>query len=191
VEQNRYQIRFEWAATGARVLAETGDVDVYVWVDAIPTAGEVVASELPPVGAVVSGSLDSAAADAAWIVRLQKKLARRVVVAIIAAGDQRADGSPRFAIEDLLAAGAIIDQLNKLGLDATSPEAAVAEAAFLQLKPAVGHLVSASVTSKGLASAVGASEGSGISSAFSARVNADLSADDVVVIRAHESSVPE
>jgi hypothetical protein len=170
VEQNRYQIRFEWAATGARVLAETGDVDVYVWVDAIPTAGEVVASELPPVGAVVSGSLGSA---------------------IIAAGDQRADGSPRFAIEDLLAAGAIIDQLNKLGLDATSPEAAVAEAAFLQLKPAVGHLVSASVTAKGLASAVGASEGSGISSAFSARVNADLSADDVVVIRAHESSVPE
>jgi 2-phosphosulfolactate phosphatase len=191
VEQNRYQIRFEWAATGARVLGESGDVDVYVWVDAIPTAGELVASDLPPVGAVIIGSVDSAASVAAWIVKLQKQLARRVVVAIVAAGEQREDGSERFAIEDLLAAGSIIDQLNKLGLDATSPEAAVAEAAFLQLKPAVGHLVSASVTAKSLDSVVGATAGSGTSSAFSARLNADLGADDVVVIRAHESSVSE
>jgi 2-phosphosulfolactate phosphatase len=171
-EQNRYQIRLEWTATGAAVLAEAGDVDVYVWVDAVGDASAFDSAALPEGGAVIDGSIESAAAVAAWIVELQRQLARRVVVALIAAGDAREDGSTRFTIEDL-AAGAIIDQLNKLGLDATSPEAAVAEAAFLQLKPAVSHLVSASVSGR----AAGAP--------FVARVSGELVAADVVVHRHH------
>ncbi|MET0989181.1 MAG: hypothetical protein ABWY54_00895 [Glaciihabitans sp.] len=175
-EQNRYQIRLEWTAAGAHVLAEAADVDVYVWVDALADRSERTIASLPPRGAVIDGSIESAAAVAAWIVELQRQLARRVVVALIAAGDSREDGSTRFTIEDLLAAGAIIDQLNKLGLDATSPEAAVAEAAFLQLKPAVSHLVSASVSGREAATPI------------VARVSGDLVAADVVVHRQHEGA---
>jgi hypothetical protein len=215
VEQNRYQIRFEWAASGARVLADAGDIDVFVWVDAIRPASAGSAALLPDQGAVIEGSLVASAAIAQWIVALQRELARRVVVAIIAAGERREDGATRFAVEDFLAAGAIIDQLNKLGLDATSPEAAVAEAAFLQLKPAVGHLVSASVSAKAVASLASATVSETVSRAvsgasappasaspasasapasagtplagFEARVNVELSAEDVAVLRAHSS----
>jgi hypothetical protein len=216
VEQNRYQIRFEWAASGARVLADAGDIDVFVWVDAIRPASAGSAALLPDQGAVIEGSLVASAAIAQWIVALQRELARRVVVAIIAAGERREDGATRFAVEDFLAAGAIIDQLNKLGLDATSPEAAVAEAAFLQLKPAVGHLVSASVSAKAIASLASATVSAAVSGAsaspasasptsaspasgsapasartplvgFEARVNLELAAEDVVVLRAHSS----
>jgi hypothetical protein len=220
VEQNRYQIRFEWAASGAQVLAEAGDIDVFVWVDAIRPASAGSAALIPDQGAVIEGSLAASAAIAQWIVALQRELARRVVVAIIAAGERREDGATRFAVEDFLAAGAIIDQLNKLGLDATSPEAAVAEAAFLQLKPAVGHLVSASVSAKAIASLASATVSAAVSEAvsgasappasaspasgspasgsapasartplagFEARVNLELAAEDVVVLRAHSS----
>ena len=55
-----------------------------------------------------------------------------------------------YAVEDHLGAGAVIARLGELGLDATSPEAAVAEAAFRGLEGAVGHLVSASVTGRSL-----------------------------------------
>ena len=61
------------------------------------------------------------------------------------AGDVRPDGSTRFAVEDHLVAGAVIASLGTLGIDATSPEAAVADAAYRGLEGAVGHLVTASV----------------------------------------------
>lgn len=173
-EQDRYQIRFEWTAAGAHVLAEAGDVDVFVWVDAVAGETDFAVDALPAGGAVIDGSIESASAVATWIIELQRQLARRAVVAIIAAGDTRDGGATRFTIEDLLAAGAIIDQLNARGLDATSPEAAVAEAAFIQLKPAVGHLVSASVS------------GRSSQAPFVSRVSGDLVAADVVVRRAHD-----
>ena len=50
----------------------------------------------------------------------------------------------RFAIEDQLAAGAIVDALVGLGIDHTSPEAAVACAAFEGLRHATTHLIGAS-----------------------------------------------
>ena len=50
----------------------------------------------------------------------------------------------RFAIEDQLAAGAIVDALVGLGIDHTSPEAAVACAAFEGLRHAATHLIGAS-----------------------------------------------
>jgi 2-phosphosulfolactate phosphatase len=56
------------------------------------------------------------------------------------------DGQWRYAVEDQLAAGAVIDRLSELGLDATSTEAAAAEAAYRSLSRAVGHLMTASVS---------------------------------------------
>ena len=55
-----------------------------------------------------------------------------------------ADEPIRFAIEDQLAAGAIVDALVGLGIDHTSPEAAVACAAFEGLRHAATHLIGAS-----------------------------------------------
>ncbi|GAA1528434.1 2-phosphosulfolactate phosphatase [Agromyces terreus] len=59
----------------------------------------------------------------------------------------------RFAIEDQLTAGAVIDSLVRLGIDHTSPEAAVACAAFEGLQHAAVHLIGASATGAGLAAA--------------------------------------
>ena len=70
----------------------------------------------------------------------------RAIVAVIAAGTD--DG--RFAVEDLLAAGAVVDALSTVGIDSTSPEAAAASAAYEGLRTATGHLLTASVTGQEL-----------------------------------------
>ena len=93
---------------------------------------------------------------------------------MVAAGEHRADGSTRCAVEDHLAAGSVISHLGALGIDATSPEAASADAAYRQLERALGHLVSAGVT--GRAAAVRPA-------AF--RVDEALGAAAVVVRRPH------
>ena len=54
------------------------------------------------------------------------------------------DGSVRFAVEDLLAAGSIIDALATAGIDFVSPEGAAACAAFTGLHRAIAHLATAS-----------------------------------------------
>ena len=59
-----------------------------------------------------------------------------------------------FAVEDFLAAGAVIDALGDVGIDFVSPEAAVAGAAFAGLRNASLHLLSASVTGLSLDPAV-------------------------------------
>jgi len=66
---------------------------------------------------------------------------------VLAAGElaSRASDAPlRFAVEDLLGAGAVIDALGALGIDHTSPEAAAACEAYRGLRPAVRHLLTAS-----------------------------------------------
>ena len=70
---------------------------------------------------------------------------------MVAAGEIREDGSIRFAVEDLLAAGAVIDALADVGIDYCSPEAAAASAAFTGLKNATGHLIGASASGRQLA----------------------------------------
>jgi 2-phosphosulfolactate phosphatase len=72
---------------------------------------------------------------------------------VIAVGEPRADGSTRFAVEDLLAAGAVIDALADAGIDYCSPEAAAAGAAFTGLRNATGHLIGASASGRELAAA--------------------------------------
>ena len=77
----------------------------------------------------------------------------RFSVAVIAVGERRGDESIRFAMEDLLVAGAVIDALADRGIDHCSPEAAAAAASFVGLKRAVKHLVKASETGQALAAA--------------------------------------
>ena len=54
------------------------------------------------------------------------------------------NAAPRFSVEDLLGAGAIIDALTTRGIDHASPEAAVASEGFAALCRAMGHLLGAS-----------------------------------------------
>ncbi len=148
IEQATYQVRFDWGPDGVEAIGV--DADVVVWVDAIATGPP---PDLPPAarGAVLDVDLRTSAAAAYWLLALQERLGRRITIAVVAAGERRADGSSRCAVEDHLTAGSVISQLGVLGIDATSPEAATAEAAYQQLAPAVGHLVSAGVTGRAAA----------------------------------------
>ncbi len=169
-EQSRYQVRFDWGAAGAHAIAD--DADVIVWVDAIGSSLDV--ERLPAGPAVIEADFPVAAAAARWVSVLQKRLGRRIAIAIVAAGEQRGGGDIRFAVEDQLAAGAIIDRLARAGLDATSPEAAAAEGAYRHLERAVGHLLTASVTATARKDKL---------SPPMFRVDDELSEDDVVVVR--------
>ncbi|MEY2698205.1 MAG: hypothetical protein RL720_161 [Actinomycetota bacterium] len=171
MEQTRYQVRFDWAVSGAHAIGS--DADVIIWVDAIAEPGsEVDLSALPLGPAVVLTDLSSAHVVAQWVIDLQVKLAKRILIAVVAAGSTR-DGQLRVATEDLLAAGAVINQLAALGLDATSPEAAAAEAAYRGLARATSHLLTAVSTT---ATTPPQPE--------QLKVNAAMTAADVRVIRA-------
>jgi hypothetical protein len=134
-------VRFDWGADGAAAIG--ADADVIVWVHVVPRAFEP--SLLPGNADVVGADFASAPAVADWIVERQRTLARRLTIAVIAAGAKR-ESAYRFAVEDLLASGSVIRSLGERGLDATSPEAAAAEAAFAGLSRGLAHLVSASVS---------------------------------------------
>ncbi len=176
-EQSRYQVRFDWGVAGA--VAVGSDADIVVWADAVASAGGASAvASLPPAAAVIAADLRTARAAAAWAAARQRQLGRRTAIAIVAAGDVRADGSLRYAVEDHLVAGAVIAFLGTFGIDATSPEAAVAEAAYRGLEGAIGHLVTASV---------GGRSASLVPGMF--RVDPDLDASAVVVLRSRPPTV--
>ncbi len=111
---------------------------VVVWCDALPTGHAMPAFP----GAIVAGTTGSAASAAQWVLALQQQLADRAVVAVVAAGTDEGG----FAVEDFLAAGAVIDALAAVGIDFNSPEAASACAAYEGLRNATLHLTSASET---------------------------------------------
>ncbi|ANJ27918.1 2-phosphosulfolactate phosphatase [Agromyces aureus] len=102
---------------------------------------------------VLAASLRNREAVARRILALQESRGERLFVAVVAAGERAVSasgddaGAPatgiRFAIEDQLTAGAVIDALVRLGVDHTSPEAAVACAAFEGLQHAAVHLIGA------------------------------------------------
>jgi len=142
-EQQRYQVRFDWGIGGAAAIA--ADADVLVWVDALGPAPAPL-DELPAAPAVVETGLAGAVATAQWILETQEARQRRTMVALVAAGVDRGGGL-RFAAEDLLAAGAVADALESRGIDAMSPEAAVADAAFRMLGRAASSLFAAVVGS--------------------------------------------
>jgi len=166
--QASYQVRFDQGAAGARRISS--GVDVIVWVDVLTDVPSPGAPELPAGPAVLEGGFIDAAAAAAWLLAEQERLGRRLYIAIVAAGDS--DGA--FAADDVLASGAIVDALIDLGIDDTSPEAAVACGAFTALRRAVRHLTGASGSGRSaIASGVDAAmvhAASGLDSSSSVRV---------------------
>jgi hypothetical protein len=143
--QSKYQVRFAWGADGARRIGV--GAHLLVWVDALadPATGSPEPQpEAPGATEVMTAGLGAATDVADRVTRLQTGLGDRCVVAVVAAG-------PAFAAEDLLAAGEVIDGLAAAGIDHSSPEAAVACAAYTGLRRAVRHLVGASENGVALA----------------------------------------
>ncbi len=134
-----------------------------VLVDAIPSGARpgtaALVEFLSAAGVpVLAASLRNRTAVARWILDHQLSLGERAMVAIVAAGESRADGTTRFAVEDLLVSGAVIDALAEVGIDYCSPEAAAACAAYTGLRRATGHLMTASASGQELAASGRASE---------------------------------
>jgi 2-phosphosulfolactate phosphatase len=155
--QSQYQVRFDWGAEGAATIGV--GADVVVLVDVLEgggaDTGRVSLSKPRILGTladnpvvVVAGALRNRMAVAKWALERQGTKGERFMVAVVAAGEVRSDGSIRFAIEDLLGAGAIIDALADVGIDYCSPEAAAAAAAFTGLRNATGHLIGASASGR-------------------------------------------
>ncbi|MFY9711978.1 MAG: 2-phosphosulfolactate phosphatase [Microbacterium sp.] len=163
-DQSTYQVRLEWGVAGLERLAPA-DVVVVVdvlrfsstVVDAVASGVEVVLADAvrwsrngAAVAAAASaptvliGGIRNAASVARAIQFMQEKTGERTSIAVIAAGELDADGLIRFAVEDHLGAGAIIAALTDLGIDHTSPEAAVAAEGFRALRGALRHLLGAS-----------------------------------------------
>ncbi len=118
--------------------------------DALPSAAPDPVSIVHD-GSLILGSVGAREQIAAWILQKQVELGDRAYVAVVAAGGP--DG--RFAVEDLLAAGGVIDAIAEVGIDYISPEAAAAASAFTGLRNATGHVLSASVTGQELIAAHG------------------------------------
>jgi 2-phosphosulfolactate phosphatase len=93
---------------------------------------------------VVAVSLRNRRAVARWVLERQSAKEGRFIVAVVAAGERWENGDARFAVEDLLGAGSVIEALIDVGLDHCSPEAAAAGSAFGGMRQAVRHLLRAS-----------------------------------------------
>jgi 2-phosphosulfolactate phosphatase len=122
---------------------------------------------------VVAANLRNFSAVARWVLDYQRRLGQRAKVAVVASGERRADDTLRPAVEDQLAAGAVVGALAQLGIDASSPEAAVAAAAFESLRRAAGHLLTASVSARELAA---------VDQLEDVRIAAKLDVSDVVPV---------
>lgn len=169
-DQSRYQVRLEWGVAGLERVAAS---DVVVVVDVLRFSSTVAArlearettpldatahavslngaavaaraAELSPV--VMLGCLRNPSAVADRILDVQRERGERTSIAVIAAGEltsRDGDAPLRFAVEDLLGAGAAIDALGARGIDHTSPEAAAAAEAYRGLRTAARHLLTAS-----------------------------------------------
>ncbi|ROS50339.1 hypothetical protein [Frigoribacterium sp. PhB24] len=152
--QQKYQVRFDHGVAGAARIAPGAHVVVVV--DVLDGHGTLSRDET--VGAVtrlaelahdtdvllVTGT--GGAADVArHVVDRQSQRGDRALVAVVAAGAVEPDGF-RPAVEDQLAAGAVVDALAAVGIDFSSPEAAVTCAAAGALARASAHLLTASAS---------------------------------------------
>ena len=104
---------------------------------AVSVNGAAVAEAAGRAGSLVLlGGLRNATAVARTVYAEQERRGARTSIAIVACGEltgRAADAHLRFAVEDQLGAGAIVDALGTLGIDHTSPEAAVAGESFRAL----------------------------------------------------------
>jgi 2-phosphosulfolactate phosphatase len=171
--QSDYQVRLEWGAAG---LARLAPADVVVVVQTLglsaralnaceaggtldlgidDDAAASLARAAEAGGAhVVVGGLRNAAAVASHVMEVQRTRGVRTSISIVAAGyaDDNGDAAGlRFAVDDLLGAGAVVAALGDLGIDHASPDAAVAGEGFRALGGAVRHLLTASGTGRALA----------------------------------------
>lgn len=170
LSQSDYQVRLEWGGAG---LSRLADAHVVVLVqtlglsaralaaaeagaplDAVGDAAAALVRASAATGAhVVVGGLRNAAAVAAHVLEVQRTRGERTSISIVAAGYP--DGTDaeglRFAVDDLLGAGAVVAALGDLGIDHASPDAAVAGEGFRALGGAVRHLLTASGTGRRLA----------------------------------------
>lgn len=211
-DQSTYQVRLEWGVGGLERLAPA---DIVVVVDVLRFSSSV--ADAVASGATVSladavswsrngaavaagagdavvllGSLRNAAAVARAVTAVQERNQARTSVAVIAAGEADAGGAVRFAVEDQLGAGAIVAALTDLGIDHTSPDAAVAAEGFRALKKALRHLIGASGSARELADGVAATErmlSSGVVPSTAAQA-AEVDALDVVPVLRDGSFVP-
>lgn len=172
-DQSTYQVRFDWGVAGVGRITPA-DVVVVVDVlrfsstviDAVAAGGAValadaeswsrngaaVAKAAERTGAVVLlGGLRNASALARTVLALQDRRGERTSVAVIAAGELTDAGELRFAVEDHLGAGVVIGALGDIGIDHTSPEAAVAAESARGLRKALRHLLSASGSGREIA----------------------------------------
>lgn len=169
LSQSDYQVRLEWGGAG---LSRLADAHVVVLVqtlglsaralaaaeagaplDAVDDAAAALVRASAATGAhVVVGGLRNAAAVAAHVLEVQRTRGERTSISIVAAGYP--DGTDakglRFAVDDLLGAGAVVAALGDLGIDHASPDAAVAGEGFRALGGAVRHLLTASGTGRRL-----------------------------------------
>jgi len=141
--QSTYQVRMEWGVDGIRRLAAS-DIVVIVDVFDEPDAGHPLASAAED-AIVIVGGIRNAAAVARHVLDTQTERAARTSVAVIAV-----DRDGRFAVENHLGAGAVIAALGDLGIDHSSPEAAVAGEGFRALRGAAKHLLTASASGRRL-----------------------------------------
>ncbi|QWT24087.1 hypothetical protein KPL76_01190 [Subtercola sp. PAMC28395] len=140
--QAHYQVRFGRGAEGLAVVGAAADVIVYV--DVLPGVDGEFTEAVEVAVPSIRADLATRTAAAEWMLAQQVARGSRVSVAVIAASD---------GAEDTLGAGAVIDALATLGIDFSSPEAAVVCAAFTSLERAVGHLLTASVAGRALVEA--------------------------------------
>ncbi|UYN83269.1 MAG: hypothetical protein KIT89_11280 [Microcella sp.] len=150
--QQRYQVRFDVGLDGARRIGASAHL--LVWCDGLATE-PLPTDALPPHLEVIDARCGAAGTIAQRLLQLQAARGERTMVAVVAAGApvEAPEGIP---VEDHLLAGAVIDALGAVGIDATSPEAAVAAAAYQGLRGAVAHMLSASVGGRMLAASAGA-----------------------------------
>jgi len=150
-EQQRYQVRFDVGLDGARRIGASAHL--LVWCDGLATE-PVPVDALPPHAEVIDARCGAASAIAQRLLELQAVRGERTFVAVVAA-EAPVEAPEGIPVEDLLLAGAVIDALGAVGIDATSPEAAAAAAAFQGLRGAVAHMLTASVGGRMLAASDG------------------------------------
>ncbi|MEV7631714.1 2-phosphosulfolactate phosphatase [Microbacterium sp. NPDC089318] len=211
-DQSSYQVRFEWGTEGLARLAPAQIVVVVdvlrfssTLADAVAagqrislesalqwsTNGAAVASaasaaagpDASPV-TVLIGGIRNAAAIARAVMTLQERQGTRASVSIIAAGELAPTGEMRFAVEDQLGAGAIVDALCDVGIDHSAPEAAAAAEAFRALRPGLRHMLIGSGSGRELVEGVASTarmEAAGVRPATTAEA-AELNAVDIAPV---------
>lgn len=137
-----------FSSQGIDAVEREGDFIPDAATDPASANGAVVAEAAERAAEVVFlGGFRNAAAVADAVLAVQTERGERTSIAVIAAGEPASSGPGaglRFAVEDFLGAGAVIAALGDLGIDYTSPEAAVAGEAFRALRGATSHMLTAS-----------------------------------------------